>query len=92
MKDVLLGIKSNNLEGGPVSWGKILTYIGLWLLMSSVATGGNMRAYWDNSDPIPFKGSHFRLHSFMSFEHFDAITKSLSFNDNYTPLYRDNNI
>ena len=29
MKDVLLVITSKNLEESPVSWGKILTYIGL---------------------------------------------------------------
>ena len=43
--DVLLGMTSKNLEGSPVSWGKILTYLGLWLLIFSVATGGNVRAY-----------------------------------------------
>ena len=48
MKDVLLGMKSKNLEGIPLRWGKMLTFIGLWLLMSSVATGGNTRVYWDN--------------------------------------------
>ena len=31
MEDVLLGMTRNNLEGIPVSWGKMLTYIGLWL-------------------------------------------------------------
>ena len=48
MKDVLLGITSKNIEGGTVIWGEMLTYLGLWLLVSYVATGGNTRAYWDN--------------------------------------------
>ena len=48
MKDVLLIMTSKNLEGVSVTWGKMLTYLGLWLLMFSVATGGNTRAYWDN--------------------------------------------
>ena len=87
MKDALLGTTSKHLEGSPVSWGKMLTYIGLCLIMSSVATGGNTRAYWDNSDPSPFKGADFRLYSFMSFARFDAITKYLSFTDNTPPLY-----
>ena len=89
MKDVLLGITSKNLEGSPVIWGEIPTYLGLWLLMSSVATGGNIRAYWDNSDPNPFKGDPLRLHSFISFTHFDAITRYLYFTDPTPPLYRD---
>ena len=65
MKDVLLGMTSKNLEGSPVSWGEMLTYLGLWLLMSSITTGGNKRAYWDNSYPSSFKGDPFRLQSFM---------------------------
>ena len=52
---------SKNLVGSPVSWLEILTYLGLWFLMSSVANGGNAHAYWDNLDPIPFKGAPFRL-------------------------------
>ena len=65
MKDVLLVMTSKNLEGSPVSWGEMLTYLGLWLLMSSITTGGNKRAYWDNSYPSSFKGDPFRLQSFM---------------------------
>ena len=38
MKDVLLVIISKNLEESSVIWGEILTYLGLWLLMSSVHT------------------------------------------------------
>ena len=48
-----------------------------------------MRTYEDNSDPSPFKGSPFRIHIFMSFARFDAITKSLSFTYHTPPLYRD---
>ena len=89
MNDVLLGMASKNLKGSPMSWGEMLTYIVLWILMYSVATGGNTRTYWDNSDPSNFKGAPFRLHSFMSFACFDAITKALSFTDHTPPLYRD---
>ena len=89
MKDVLLGITSKNLEGIPVRWGKLLTYLGLWLLMSSFVTGVNTRAYWYNLDPIPFKVSPFIPHIFISFACFDAITKALYFIDHAPPLYRD---
>ena len=89
MKDVLLVITSKNLEGSPVSWGEVLNYLGLWLLMSYVATGVNTRAYWDNSDPSPFKDDPFRLHSFMTFARFDAITRALSFTGHTPPLYID---
>ena len=61
MKDALLGMTSKNLEGSPVSWGDMLTYLGLWLLMSSVATGGNTRSYWDTSDTSTFKCAPFRF-------------------------------
>ena len=90
MKDVLLGMKRKNREGSPVSLVEMLTYLGLWLLMSSVATGGNMRAYLDHSDPTHFKGAPFTIQSFMSFAHFDAITKYLYFTNHTPPLYREN--
>ena len=89
MKYVLLGMTSKNIEGSPVSWGEILTFLGLCLLMPYVATEVNTRAYWDNSDPIPFKGAPFRLHIFISFARFDAITKYLSLTDRNPPLYGD---
>ena len=69
--------------------GKMLTCLGLWLLMSHVATEGNTRAYWDKSDPSPFKISPSRLHSFMSFARFDTITKYLAFTYHTPLLYRD---
>ena len=89
MKDLLLGMTRRNIEGSPVISVEMLTYLGLWILMSSVATGGNTCAYWDNSDPSIFYGAPFRLHSFMSFERFDTITKALSFTNHTPPLYRD---
>ena len=89
MKDVLLGMTSKNLEGSPVSWGEMLNYIDLCLLMSSIATGVNTRTYWDNKYPSPFKGAHCRLHSVVTFSRVGAITKSLSFTDHSPPLYSD---
>ena len=44
----IVGMKSKNIEGSTVSWGEMLTYLGLCILMSSVLNGGNTRAYWDN--------------------------------------------
>ena len=85
----MFGIKSKNIEGSPMSWGEMITYLGLWILMYSVTTVGNTRAYWNNSDPSPFKGATFRLHSFMSFARFDAIKKSQYFTYHTPPLYRD---
>ena len=89
MKYVLLGMTSKNLEGSFVSWGKMLTYLGLWLLVFYVTTGLNMHAYWDNSYTSPFKVAPFRLHSFSSFARFGAIKKDLSFTDHTPSLYRD---
>ena len=45
MKDVLLIMTSKNLDVISVTWGKMLTYLGLWFLMSSVVTDSNTRAY-----------------------------------------------
>ena len=90
MKYLLLGITSKNLEGSTMSWGEMLTYLGLWILMSAVTNGGNNHIYWDHSYPSNFKGDPFIIHSFMSFARFDAITKALYFTDSAPPLYRDN--
>ena len=89
MKDVLLVMTSKNLVGSPVSWGEMLTYLGLWFPVSYVATGGNTRTYWDNLVPIPFKGAPLQTTQLMSFACFDAIKKALSFTDITSPLYRD---
>ena len=77
MKDVLLVMTSKNIEGISVSWGKMITYLGLCILMYSVATGGNTRAYWDNSYHSPLKGDTFRLHSFISFAGVGEITTAI---------------
>ena len=79
-------MKSKNIEGSTVSWGEMLTYLGLCILMSSVLNGGNTRAYWDNSDPSTFKSAPFILHSFMSFARFDKI-KKIYFSLITIPLY-----
>ena len=67
MKNVLLGMTSKNLEGNPMRWDEMLTYLGLWILMSSITNGVNTRAYWDNSDSSPFKGAPLILHIFCHF-------------------------
>ena len=88
MKDVFLGMTSKNTEGIHLSWDKRLTHIGLWILISSVATEVNMCTYWDNSDPSPFKDAPFILHIFMPFTCFYAITKALPLTDHAAPVYR----
>ena len=69
----------------------MLTYLGLWILISSVATDINTRTYWYNSDPSPFKGAPFILHIFISFARFDAI-KNLYLSLITLPFYIEINV
>ena len=91
-KNVVL--KQTNLEmaqgrGGEITWGKFMRFVGLWLLMSTVAIGCDRSSYWDSSLPSMWKGAPFRLGEYMSGWKFEAIIAALRFTDIPYPSYTD---
>ena len=92
MEDVLLAETSKALqeEKAPeLTFGELLRYIGLWLLMATCA-GFNHDEFWsgrkrdERTRPCPY---NFR--QFMSHRRFDAITRCLRFTSAKAPSYPD---
>ena len=78
-----------NSSGGNMMWGEFVRYMGLLLLMSTVAYGGDCRGYF-SQDPIsPWKGAPWRLGAFMTGWKFERITSSLRLINVPPPSYRD---
>ena len=91
-KEVIL-IQTNdatkNGSEGEMTWGEFVRYIGLWLLISTVAYGGDCRSYFSNNPVSPWKGAPWRLGAYMTGWKFERITSSLRLTDTPTPSYRD---
>ena len=91
-KNVVL--KQTNMEmmngrGGEITWGEFMRFVGLWLLMSTVAIGCDRSSYWDSTLPSMWKGAPFRLGEYMAGWKFEAIVASLRFTDRPYPSYKD---
>ena len=92
MKEVLLPTTSVAVEGDgllPVSWGELLRFLGLWLLMSTVS-GWQKADFWSTSPydeqehPCPY-----RFDTYMSRRRFMAIGHNLRFTNHIPPSYVD---
>ena len=55
----------NKLLKTSVSYGELLSWIGLWILMSTV-DGSDRHSFWSTNDPNIYEGAPFRLTSLMS--------------------------
>ena len=89
---VLLAATSASMEKDdvqPLSFGELIRYIGLWLLMST-CQGWKRQDFWsqldfdEEEDPCPY-----RFGKYMSKRRFDSITKHLTFTNVNPPSYRD---
>ena len=49
----------------PLTYGELLRWIGLWLLMSTV-DGSDRRSFWSTKNVNIFEGAPFRLNMFMT--------------------------
>ena len=83
----ILRVETNKKEDEDITFGELMVYIGLWLLMSTTSNGCDRRAFWENSPISPWKGAPFRFNEYMSLSRFDYITKSLTFHSHSFPPY-----
>ena len=60
-----------------ISNGEFVTYLGIWLLLSTANTGSKRRDFWSPEPINPFEGAPFRCNSYMSYTRFEQITQSL---------------
>ena len=67
----------NQKLNNSVSFGELLSWIGLWILMSTV-DGSDHWSFWLSKDVNIYEGSPFRQMQFMSWNHFEEILGALS--------------
>ena len=66
------------------SYGELLSWIGLWILMSTV-DGSDRCSFWSTKDPNMYEGASFRLTSLMSQNCFEEILGSIAYTSNNPP-------
>ena len=71
-----------------VSCGELLSWIGLWVLMSTV-DGTDHWLFWSSKDVNIYKGALFRLMQFMSWNRFEEILGAMSYMDKSAPELLD---
>ena len=76
MKETVIPATNNRIEGGNLSEGEFLRYLGIWFLMATVASGVDKRAFWSDDPVNPFLGSPFRFNGVMPYTRWIAITFS----------------
>ena len=89
IKTILLPMTSAQLDGGSIKLSEFMRYIGMWLLMSSQVKTA-VREYFSSAPIDPYSnGALFRLNDIMSWNRFNAVTKSLKYTGNDPPSYKD---
>ena len=88
METVLLEETNQSIEGEPVTYGELLHWIGLWIIMST-CDGSDCRSFWSNKNPDIFDGHHFRLQQFMTRYWFEGILTAIKYTNNNPPAYKD---
>ena len=78
----------NKLLKTSVSYGELLSWIGLWILMSTVE-GSDRHSFWSTKDPNMYDGAPFRITSLMSQNCFDEILGSIAYTSNNPPELLD---
>ena len=79
---------NKKISGDPVTYGELLKWIGMWVLMSTV-DGSDRRSFWSTRDIDIFEGAPFRLAAFMSRNRFENILNNLVYTSADPPAFRD---
>ena len=89
LKMVLIKETNAQDDKNPITWGELLVYIGIWLLMATTVAGCDRRCYWENSPISPWKGAPYRFNEYMNYTRFEHITRNLTFTNIPFPNFRD---
>ena len=79
---------NKKISGDPLTYGKLLKRIGLWVLMSTV-DGSDQQSFWLMHDIDIFQGAPFRLMGFMSRNRIENILNNLVYNSVDPPVFHD---
>ena len=87
LKEVMIPTMNRKLSNA-VSYGELLSWIGLWILMSMV-DGSDHWSFWSSKDMNIYEGALFRLMQFMSQNCFEEIIGAMSYTDKSAPELLD---
>ena len=76
MEDVMIAETNKILDQHPLSYGELLHWIGLWVLISMV-DGSNHQSFWSMKKVNMYKGMLYRLSSYMTQRCFEEILSAL---------------
>ena len=72
----------------PISYGKLLCWLCLWILMSTV-DGSDRRTYGSTKETHKFDGAPFRFNKYMSRKRFEEILGAIAYTTNNPPAMLD---
>ena len=76
MEDVMIAETNKILDQHPLSYGELLHWIGLWVLISTV-DGSDCRSFWSMKKVNMYEGTPYCLSSYMTRRHFKEILSAL---------------
>ena len=88
VEDVILTETNKVLDQQPVTYGELLHWIGLWVLISTV-DGSDRHSFWSSKSMNMYEGAPFRLGEYMTRTHFEEILSSLRYTDESPPTLLD---
>ena len=88
LKNVILRNINNNIEGPKVTYGELLKWLGIWLLMETVI-GPNRDGFFSSRPVNEFTAAPFRVVKFMTKRRFERILGVIRYNKTKVPSYKD---
>ena len=79
---------NNQLGEEPLSYGELLRWIGLWILMLTV-DGSDCQSFWSNKNVNTFEGAPFWLNNFMTRNRFEKILNNTTYMNCEPPAFHD---
>ena len=79
---------NNQLGEKLLSYGELLRWIGLWILMLMV-DGSNHQSFWSNKHVNIFEGAPFQLNNFMTRNRFEKILNNIMYTNHEPPAFHD---
>ena len=79
---------NKQISRDPITYGELLCWIGLCVMMSTVA-GSDRRRFWLTCDLDIFEGSFFTLSNYMTQTQFENILNNLTYMNKKPPEFHD---
>ena len=87
MDTIIEGV-DKQISGDPITYSELLRWIGLWVMMSTLA-GSDRRRFWSTHDLDIFYSSFFTLSNYMTQTWFENILNNLTYMKKKPPEFHD---